>query len=457
MTLRKYVSILLLSAAQFSVGAQVMVRYAGTTGVCGNAGDGGPAKSAQIAAIAMAVDNSGNVYFADWDNSVIRKVSPSGTISKYAGNGANTYSGDGGLALSAGIGTPAHMTADNAGNLFVCQFVPNPVVRKISASGIITTIAGSDTTIVYHGDGLPATSVGLADPDGIAADSHGNLFIANVNCIKKVNAAGVIGAFAGGGTGVATNGVPATSVSLLRPFSVVVDDSDNVFFGDGLAVSTPMVIRIMKVDKYGILTTYAGGGADTTDGALAINAAIHPYWISVGRNGEIYFMDDRAHKIRKISKTGVITTIAGTGISGISGDSVNAAEAVINGSFSQVFYDRHGDNLFFSDVSGTACAGETVIRKIAFGTTNVAGIGHENELAFSPNPAKGVFNLFIGGQIVGARVVVCNNVGQAVFQASVSSGATQIDIIPQPDGYYFATVVGRDGTILAAQKLLKQE
>jgi hypothetical protein len=197
----------------------VMTRVAGNSRP-GYSGDGGPATSAQLSedAYGVAVDASGNIYIADYENNRIRKVSAAGIITTVAGNGSAGYSGDGGPATSAQLDLPSGVAVDATGNLYIADTF-NSRIRKVSAAGIITTVAGNGS-IGYSGDSSPATSARLSYPLGVAVDATGNLYIADSynHRIRKVSAAGIITTVAGNGSpGYHGDGGPATSAQLNRP------------------------------------------------------------------------------------------------------------------------------------------------------------------------------------------------------------------------------------------------
>ena len=150
----------------------------------------------------VAMDGSGNLYIADYGNNRIRKVDSSGIITTVAGNGTAGYSGDGGAAASAKLSSPTGVAVDGSGNLYIADY-GNDVIRKVSASGIITTSAGAYESYDYSGDGGAATSASLYDPQGVAVDGSGNLYIADYgnNVIRKVDSFGTITTLAGNGTG----------------------------------------------------------------------------------------------------------------------------------------------------------------------------------------------------------------------------------------------------------------
>jgi len=252
-------------------------------------------------------------------------ISTAGIITTIAGNGISGYSGDGGPATSAQLSTPIGVASDSFGNLFVADFY-NLRVRKISTGGIITTIAGNGSG-GYSGDGGAATSAQV-NPFDVAADGNGNVYIADFYkaCIRKVSAAGVISTIAGNGTiSYSGDGGPVTSAQIYNPFGVGVDTAGNLFFSDSGNS------RIRKVAPSGTITTIAGNGTNgySGDGGHAVKAALEsPGDIALDGVGSVYFVDSQ--RIRKVSATGVITTVAGTGIQGFSGDGGPAINAMLN-------------------------------------------------------------------------------------------------------------------------------
>jgi uncharacterized protein (TIGR03437 family) len=328
-------------------------------GTPGFSGDGAPGPSAQLnGAISVAVDNQGTLFIADYNNRRIRKVPTSGIITTVAGNGILGYSGDGGPATSAALGEVTGVAVDGAGNVLIASF---GVVRKVSPGGIITTVAGGGTAGL--GDGGPATGAEV-QPWGVAVDSAGNLFIAEYlgRRIRKVSPNGTITTVAGGGTAGLGDGGPASSAQLNRPGAVAVDGAGNLFIADG---------RIRKVSPGGTITTVVGNGSDACcfsgDGGAATAAQVQPSGVAVDGARNLFIAGD--NRIRKVSPEGIITTVVGNGTSGFSGDGARATSAQLNGPGS-VAVDAAG-NLFIAD------GGNQRIRKVSPSgiITTVAGNG----------------------------------------------------------------------------------
>ncbi|MEK6837071.1 MAG: IPT/TIG domain-containing protein, partial [Nanoarchaeota archaeon] len=221
-------------------------------------GDGRPAPSAGISAADLAVDSEGNLYIAS--GSRIRKVDTYGTITTIAGTGESGYSGDGGPAIYAKLFSALGLAMDSMGNLYIAEGIGHRI-RKVSIDGTISTVAGSGIA-GYSGDGALAISAQLANPSGVAVDNQGNLFIADKynHCVRKVSADGIITTIAGiggGGGGYYGDGGPATNAWLYYPSKVTVDNAGNLFIAD------TQNNRVRKVDTSGIITTVLGTGSFT--------------------------------------------------------------------------------------------------------------------------------------------------------------------------------------------------
>ena len=323
------------------VSGGVITTVAGN-GLRGFSGDDGPATSAQLnSPSGIAVDSAGNLYISDHGNNRIRKVS-GGVISTVAGNGTQGFSGDDGPAISAQLNGPIGVAVDSAGNLYMADslfnFLAEPVIgriRKVSG-GVISTIAE------------------LSGATGVAVDSAGNLYIADTDSLLRKLSGGVITTVAGGGSPSADDG-PATSAQLYEPSEVAVDSADNLYIADTSK-------RIRKVSG-GVITTVAGGGSSLDDNGPATSAQLRSAaGVAVDSVGNIYIAD--WGRIRKVSG-GVITTVAGNGTQGFSGDNGPATSAQL--SPTGVAVDSAG-NLYIADSNR--------IRKVSGGViTTVAGNG----------------------------------------------------------------------------------
>jgi gliding motility-associated-like protein len=345
--------------------AQVIVTVAGT-GAAGFSGDGGPATSATMnIPTSIAFDKSGNMLIADQQNAVIRMLDmTTGIISTIAGTGSQYHSGDGGPANMAGLYGPTGLAIDNMGNIFIAEEYGS-TIRKIDAgTGIITTIAGvPGAGFNYSGDGGPATMAGFYQPTDVALDVSANVYIADWenNVVRKITAVtGIINTVAGyypGYAGYLGDGGLATRARLNECSRIFLDPAGNLLIGD----QTNNVIR--EVDAAtGIIHTIIGSGVSgyTGDGGPANNASLNaPSAVIKDANGVIYVADSYNNVIRMVNpSTGIISTVAGNGIQGYSGDGGPA----LNASFYRpvdLALDA-GGNLYIAD------ARNNVIRKITF-------------------------------------------------------------------------------------------
>ncbi len=303
--------------------------YGIITGIAGSGtqgflGDGGIATAGELnMPAAVAADDAGNIYIADENNNRIRKVSSTGIITTIAGNGTPGYSGDGGIATNAQLHNPVGICLDGAGIIYVADMYNN-AIRKITPSGIITTIAGNGTNS-YTGDGGAATAATLFFPTSVFVSSSNEIYISDNqnNVIRKVNIAGIITTIVGTGTkGFSGDGGAATSATLRLPYGVTVDNLGNIFIAD-LGNN-----RVRIVNSEGIINTYAGPGTYTGDGAAAVKATLNrPQGVATDGLGNFYIADTYNSRIRKVDTRGLITTIAGTGVQGNTGDGGQATAA----------------------------------------------------------------------------------------------------------------------------------
>jgi len=370
-----------------------------------------PSKAQLISPYGVAVDGSGNVYIADGGDSRVRKVSSDGTISTVAGGGnPATGVGDGGPAVSAKLAKPYGIAFDHSGNLFIADADAGRV-RKVGLDGVISTVAGGGK--VNPGDDGPAVDAELGRPTGVAVDWSGNIYVADRDTclIRKVNTAGIITTVAGGGTYSYGDGDLATNARLYGPLSVVVDSSGRLFFNDeynyyvfmvtpggvvftiagnlsnsynlndggpatsaslrfpaGLALGAAGTIYVADPgnQRVRLLTPVGQTPLDYTiqtvagtsnygfsgDGGLGVIAQLNsPRRVALDSAGNVYIADHDNARVRKLTPAGKISTVAGNGTGGFSGDGGAATKAQIGGP-GGIALDSAGSDHGFNDAQG---------------------------------------------------------------------------------------------------------
>jgi sugar lactone lactonase YvrE len=269
------------------------------TGEAGFSGDCGPATKAKLQGpYGVCVDNRGNIYIADQRNNRIRKVGRDGTISTVAGNGQRGFTGDGGPAIDASLAGADATAVSGDGVLYIADS-RNHRVRKVTADGLITTIAGTEKG--YAGDGGPAVQARLNVPAALGFDLSGNLLVGDFgnHVVRKITADGMIRTVAGTGKrGFGGDGMLATLASLNEPGGVGITPDGNLLIADGVNC------RVRRVDRSGIIQTVAGTGKRgySGDGGPALRADLSVLDIlAVDRTGNVYLADHTNNRIRKLT------------------------------------------------------------------------------------------------------------------------------------------------------------
>ena len=380
---------LLLAAA---ASGQTITVFAGN-GTGGYTGDTGPATLAEInRVVGLASDAAGNIYLADQNNNVVRKVDISGTITTFAGTGTPGFSGDQGQAAQAQLSGPVGVCVSPSGVVYVND-QGNRRVRAISSDGVITTAAGSGLAVT-SGDGGLATSAGMVIPVRCAVDSNGNLYIVDqgAQVIRKVNTLGIITTFAGINNTASFSGDngPANQATMNNPTAASFDSSGNLYVTDQFNQ------RIRKIDTNGIITTVAGNGgqAFAGDNGPATSASLNfPGETAIDTAGNLFIVDTLNQVIRQVTAAGTISTVAGIpGAIGIGGNNGPPQAAQFNNPFALTL-DFMG-NLYVGDTNNNR------VRKIS-------------SLASGPPPCA--YSLSSGGQ---------------AFSASGGSGSVHITVGP---------------------------
>ena len=327
--------------------------------VAGNGDGTNPVTNGQVAIdtgmaqpFGVAVDFKGNLFIADYYFNKIRKVSPYGIESNFAGTGYPGATGDGGPASLAKLSAPFGLACDKKGNLYISD-AGNHKIRKIDTFGTISTFAGGAGTYGAAGDGGPASAATIAGAAGLAIDKYGNLYIADGNSrVRMVDTNGIIHTVAGNGTvGYAGNGGCATcsGVAMDAPIGVAVDDTGNIYIAD----NNNNVIR--KVNTSGIISVYAGKGPAyggySGDGGQATDARLlSPKGIRFDAFGNGFICEGSNNYIRKVNTAGIIANAVNpTGTVGFGGDGGSPTAVAVRTAFpTDICFDRYG-NMFFSD------------------------------------------------------------------------------------------------------------
>lgn len=377
-------------------------------------------------------DALGNYYIADTDQNVIRKVSTAGIITTVAGTGEQGYAGDGGLATAAMLDSPQGVAVDSSGNIYIAD-THNNVIREVTAStGDISTIAGTGGA-GYSGDGSTATAAMLDYPTAVAVDSSGNVYIADTNNhrIREITGTTINTVAGDGEQNYSGDGGLATAAGLDSPSGVAVDSAFNMYIGDTHNQRVRMVTHAT-----GDISTIAGTGAEGYNGegtATAVELA-RPRGVAVDGSGNVYLADSDNNMIRSISGS-TLTTIAGSGLEGLSGDGGAATSAALDTpgavavSGGSVLFSDTENNLvralnggILNSTSGQSSSEETLVisgsASVSYGTGTLTAT-----FSNGGNIATGLVTFYDGEgaspTVIGSALLVSNT-------ASVSTGSLAV-------------------------------
>jgi uncharacterized protein (TIGR03437 family) len=435
----RFLSAILTIASALASGiatAQTISTIAGD-GAASFAGDAGLATAAALNhPRIMAIDAAGNIFVADMDNSRVRRVATNGIITTVAGTGVAGYSGDNGPAIAAQLSQPQAVAIDASGNLIIAD-TQNRRIRRVDASGTITTIAGTGVE-GYTGDGGPATSAQLHQAVDLAVDSTGNIYFADSTGqrIRKIWTNGIISTVAGNGVqGFSGDGGSATSAMMDFPVAVALDAQNNIYISD----ANNFRIRMVNAAS-GNIATIVGNGVEgfSGDGGPATSATLNfAYGVRVDSTGRIFVADASNNRVRMVAN-GTISTVAGTGADGFSGDGGLATGAMLSFPWA-VAVDASG-NVLVSDRVNTR------VRKIAMstqaapvlfanGTVNVASYAPAGSAngAVAPGSMVAIFGTDLAGG-TGRAVIV-------PLQTTVLDTTVTMNGIPVPLFYVSKTQI----------------
>ena len=453
------------------IGPNGIITTIAGNGTCGNSGDGGPATAAQIGSGAsIALDTAGAMYFdsatADGGSS-IRKISPDGTVSSVPGGDFSYSLGDGGPSVNAHLYLPNAVALDPAGDLYIADTSWDRV-RRIAPNGVITTFAGNgqycNSSPPSCGDGGPATAAALSTPYAVGADGAGNVYILEPFQVRKVTPSGIISTFANFSPIVAgfmavdaagtvyialrnavyqlsPGGVPipvAPQTKFINVGGLAVDRAGNLYIADF------QTYLVQKVAADGTVTTVAGNGKNnhSGDGGPALTTSVGaPFGLAVAADGTLFVSTDGVF-VRKIAPDGNMTTIAGNGYEGFSGDGGSATLAMLDAPGGGMAIDQAG-NLYLADVLNQAVrklqpgGSAPVIGAVTNAASNLPGPVAPGEIVVLYGEGLGPVQL-TSGDLAGTVVsfngspasVIYAWAAQAaaVVPSSIAGGAAQVTV-----------------------------
>ena len=420
--------------------AQIITTVAGTPTVGGCGADGGLATQTMLTdPEGVLVPNNSYFFIADFWCGKIQKVSlTTGIITTFAGGGTGPCcnSGDGGLATNAVFESPKGMCFDRLRNLYISSANGN-VIRKVdTTTGIISAVAGNpaDTCgFSPNGDGGPALSAMVCTPQGLVFDSNGDLIIAEYGGpkIRKITTAtGIISTIAGKTStfGFSGDGGPAVNALLNTPSDIVFDNHKNLFITDAWSN------RIRMIDSTGIITTIAGTGTAgySGDGGPALNAEFNePFALAFVSPNILLVIGNRDHTLRMINlTTHIVTTLAGAGYAGFSGDGLPAAGYSTLNNPCDVSVAPNGD-IYIADSYNNA------IRKITAGWMNVQEWNPASSVFVYPNPVGNTLTVhFNHPDIINQEIAFTDIAGNTVLKQKVCSTSQQFDLSALEPGTY---------------------
>jgi hypothetical protein len=436
--------LILAFAISGAVKAQVISRFAGSGVGGGNTGDGGPATIAKIDyPIKGVFDKYGNYYFATGtQGNSVRKIDASGIITTVAGTGSSGFSGDSGLATNARLNNAQSVALDTNGNIYVSDSWNNRIRKIDRTTGTITTIAGIGT-VGFSGDGGNATAAELHGPLDICFDWWNNLYICDYgnSRVRMVNSSsGTISTYAGGGGG--DDSIQATA-SQIGAWGICADKTGEIYVSDGSR-------RIRKINTTGIITTVAGNssfGGHSGDGGQATTAKVEPYYLTVDEFGNIFFTETTANYVRMINSSGVVNTIIGNGTPGSDGDGGAAVLARVNYPCG-VEVDSCG-NLYVAEGHSWR------IRKVTYPHCNylsITEINNNKSVNVYPNPVYDELN--VENVIPGTCFSISDVSGRIMQSGSFPVIKNNISVSSYPPGLYFLYIYNQNQQ--SVYKIIKQ-
>ncbi len=421
--------LLLCCAVMANAQVNIIQTIANVDTGAGYNGDNIPATAAELYyPEAVCFDKSGNLLIADVGNQRIRKIDmTTNIITTVAGRDTFTCTGDGGPATNASFWDPVDVFVDTSGNIFIADFSDIRIRKIVVSTGIINTIVGNGTT-GYSGDNGPATNAELNGPGGVFVDKNGDIFIADSynNVVRKVNGStGVITTFAGNGSyGYSGNNGPATAAKFSGPVKICCDHSGNVYISD----QYNSVVRKVNTST-GIVTNFAGNGTAgySGDNGPATNAELYrPGGLYLDAQNNLYVTEFGNGVVRRIDgTTGIISTVAGTGVWGYTGDGGPATAAQMVPT--DAIFDNQG-NMIIADYDNQC------IRKVYRWALGLSNQNMPSTLNIYPNPTSGKFAIETTASNDQKNIEIIDILGNTVYSSFTNTPKTEIDISSQPPG-----------------------
>lgn len=394
------------------INAQIVTTFAGSGTQGANNGIGTTASFYRPCG--LTIDASNYIYVADELNHLIRQVSSTNDVTTFAGSGAKGAAN--GISTIASFNFPAGVAVDKNGNVYVADPLNNSI-RKVTSSGIVSTFAGNGNIGSANGKD---TSASFYEPLGVTVDTNGNVYVADRfnNLIRKITPTGIVSTLAGNINGGSANGI-GTNATFNQPFGVAVDASGNVFVAD----TYNHLIR--KITPTGVVSTLAGSGIIGNSNGNGVAASFnHPFGIAVDATGNIFVADSYNNLIRKITPIGEVSTIAGSGIKGSTNGIGTSA------SFNEPFgitVDAN-ENIYVSDRLNH------LIRKISMNATGVEELDCENVNLY-PNPAT--TEIIADDLQLNSIVEITDILGEVLMKDLTTQSRHSFSISNLPNGVYF--------------------
>jgi streptogramin lyase len=385
----------------------------------------------------VCTDTSGNVYVAESSNNRIRKITPTGVVTTLAGSGVSGYND--GIGTGAQFNNPQAVCTDYIGNVYVADS-DNNRIRKITPAGVVTTLAGSGINGYLDGTGTIAR---FNRPSGVCADSLLNVYVADPynNRIRKISG-NIVTTLAGSGTAGYLDGT-GSAVKFNSPTGLYIGSGATTLF-----VADMSNQRIRRITSAGVVTTIAGSGTSGyLDGTASLAQFKNPSAVCYDDYGNIYVADNGNQRIRKISG-GIVTTLAGSGTAGYLDGAGNIAQFKVP---TGVCTDVDG-NVYVADNFNNRIR-KITITPLGINQNNITNVG----VTIYPNPAKDKFTIDFGDELLSSYTIKINNLlGQEVYRNIIDKPQFEVSKTWQGKGLYFVKIYNENNILVGTKKIILQ-